>query len=213
MYSVVLMMALTTGGEAPAWHGGGGCCGCYGGGYASCGCYGGGGHHRHHRHHGGGCCGCYGGGYACWGGGCYGGGYGGGCGCCGSYVSYGCCGCYGGGYMYGPGGYGPGGSGGSGGSGTGGGKVGSGEISAPATIVVNLPQDAKLMIDDYQTKSTSASRTLQTPNLPYGKEFSYTLKVEVVREGKTVTESKQITVRGGQVTPVSFDSTALVASK
>jgi hypothetical protein len=36
MYSIVLMAALTTGGETPACHGcwggwGGGCCGCWGG--------------------------------------------------------------------------------------------------------------------------------------------------------------------------------------
>ena len=61
-------------------------------------------------------------------------------------------------------------------------------------------------------KSTSASRTLQTPNLPVGREFNYTLKVEVVRDGKAVTESKQITVRAGQVTPVNFDSTLLTVA-
>jgi len=66
MYTVVMMMALTTGSEAADFHGrrGGGCCGCYGGGCYGGGCWGGG---------------CYGGG--CWGGGCYGGGcWGGGCG-------------------------------------------------------------------------------------------------------------------------------------
>jgi len=110
--------------------------------------------------------------------------------------------------MWGPGGSGTG-------SGEKGGRVGSGsEISAPATIQVSLPADAKLMIDDYVTKSTSASRTLQTPSLPVGKAYSYTLKVEVVRDGKTVTETKEISVHGGQVTPVSFDSATLaVASK
>jgi uncharacterized protein (TIGR03000 family) len=53
MYSVVLMMALTTGGDASvSRHHGGGCCGQA----ASCGCEGGGRHHGR-RHHGGGCCG------------------------------------------------------------------------------------------------------------------------------------------------------------
>ena len=72
MYTVVLMMALTTSGETPDCHRrnschGGGYGACYGGGYYGGGCYGG-------RYGGGG---CYGGGYY---GGCYGGGYGyGGC--------------------------------------------------------------------------------------------------------------------------------------
>ncbi len=97
MYSVVMMMALTGGAEAPDFgrRGCDGGCqgGCYGGGYVSCGggCHGGRGGHgglfrgRGHGGHGG----CHGGGYGC-AGGCYGGGYGGGFGCAG--------GCYGGGY-------------------------------------------------------------------------------------------------------------------
>src|SRR5437899_2523844 len=73
MYSVVLMMAMTTGGEVPAFHrsGGGSSCGCSG--YV-CG--------------GGGCCHggrVYGGGGCCHGGRVYGGG-----GCC--HGGYGCCG-------------------------------------------------------------------------------------------------------------------------
>ncbi len=51
MYSVVLMMALTTGGDASvSRHHGGSCCGEV----ASCGCEGG---HRHHGRRHGGCCG------------------------------------------------------------------------------------------------------------------------------------------------------------
>jgi len=200
MYSVVLMVALTGGSEAPSFHHhghGGGGCGCYGysscgccGNYSSCGCCG--------NYSGCGCCGNY---SSC---GCCGnysyGGCGNSCGCCGNYSGCGCCG----GYMGGAGG--GGGSGGSGGSGDSskGGKVGGG-VSAPATIVVNLPANAKLTVDDYLTTSTASTRTLQTPALPAGQEFRYTLKVEVVRDGKTVTETKQITVRAGQTTESKFD--------
>jgi uncharacterized protein (TIGR03000 family) len=71
MYSVVLMMALTTGGDATvSRHHGGSCCGQA----ASCGCEGGR-HHSHHRHHGGGCCGEQAS-----------------CGCCGQVASCGSCG-------------------------------------------------------------------------------------------------------------------------
>ncbi len=67
MYSLVLMVAMTSAPEAPNC---GHACGCYGGGYGGCygSCYGGG--------YGGcyGCGGCYGGGYGAG----YGGGYGGG---------------------------------------------------------------------------------------------------------------------------------------
>ena len=48
-------------------------------------------------------------------------------------------------------------------------------------------------------------RTLETPILAAGRDFSYTLTMEVVRDGKTVTQSKQITVRAGQTTESKFE--------
>jgi uncharacterized protein (TIGR03000 family) len=195
--------------------GGGGCCGCYGGGYGGCygGCYGGG----WGGCYGGGCYGggCYGGG--CYGGGCYGGGcYGGGCygggvvisggGCYGGVISGGC---YGGGVISGgvimPG------------TGT---VVPSGEqlktkpeekkkngetmVPAPATIVVDLPADAKVLIDNEATTSTGSSRVFTSPILNPGKEYHYTLKAEIVRDGKTVKAEKVIAVKAGETTPVTL---------
>jgi uncharacterized protein (TIGR03000 family) len=201
------MLALSSGAQAPDNHG---CCGCHGGcGGCYGGCYGGcGGCHGGHRHHG--CCGCSG--YSCCG--CYG--YSG-CGCYG-YSSCGCqssCGCYGysscgcyGGVIVAPAATAPAGSGDEGKS------VKPKEISAPATIVVNVPENAKLMIDDYTTKTASSTRTLSTPALPFGQEFSYTLKIEVERDGKTVTESKEIKVRANETTRATFEvPAATVAAK
>lgn len=195
MYTMVLMAALTTGIDMPDRGGrrGGGCCGCYGGmGYG--GCYGGMGM---------GYGGCYGGmgrGY----GGCYGGmgmGYGGGYG-----------GCYGG-------------------MGYGGGVIlqggttqqGGGEriqkkpserrdeslAPAPATILVQLPAEAKLLIDNEATTSTGSSRVFQSPALNPGKEYHYTLTAEIVRNGKPVKAEQVVTVRAGQTTPVTLTLPAL----
>lgn len=161
--------------------------------------------------------GCYSGGY----GGCYGGGYGcysgGGYGC--SSGGYGCySGGYGGGYPVGVGctGYGCYGRGGvivpmPPVKGTeekkdGKGKVGTPEepISLEATLVVTLPADAKLKIDDYQTVSTSGTRVFTTPALALGKDYSYTLKAEVVRDGKTQSVEQIVKVRAGETTPVTL---------
>jgi uncharacterized protein (TIGR03000 family) len=52
-----------------------------------------------------------------------------------------------------------------------------------------------------------------TPALQSGAEYVYTLKVELVREGKTVTESKDVTFRAGSTVKVDFnklDTTATV---
>jgi uncharacterized protein (TIGR03000 family) len=202
MYSVVLMAALTTGVDLPDRGRHGGCCGCYGG---CMGCYGGGGMSCY-----GGGMGCYGGGMGCYGGGgmgCYGGGgmgcYGGGMGMMGGGM-----GCYGGGGM----GYG-------GGTILQGGTTTqpSGErapqpkqrrdesmVPAPATIVVDLPADAKLLIDNEATSSTGANRVFQSPTLNPGKEYQYTLTAQVVRDGKSVKAEKVVTVKAGQATSVAL---------
>ncbi len=216
MYSVVLMMALGTGADATACHKT--CGGCYS--YACSGCYG--------------CSGCWGyscgGCWGCSGKGCFGGGLfrGKGChcscygGCYGCTGYYGCCGCTG---YYTCGGY--YGCNGIGCAGYGVAPVAPvtpvkpepapapapKEVSAPATIVVTLPADAKLTIDGAATSSTSARRTFVSPTLPAGQEFGYTLQAEIVRDGKTVKVTKQVTVRAGEETTVSFEEPASVVSR
>jgi uncharacterized protein (TIGR03000 family) len=87
-------------------------------------------------------------------------------------------------------------------------------ISAPATIVVNLPAEASLKVDDYVTTSKSATRTFVSPNLTAGQEYSYTLTGEIVRDGKPVVATKRITVRAGEETRVSIEfPVASVASR
>jgi uncharacterized protein (TIGR03000 family) len=82
-----------------------------------------------------------------------------------------------------------------------------------ATIVATLPADAKLLIDDQPTVSTSGTRVFITPALDNGRDFHYTLKAEVVREGKTQSVVKEVTVRAGQETRVNIELPVAVASK
>jgi len=185
--------------------------GCIGGGcsgYVSHGCMGGG-HGCVGSCHGGGHGGCHGGG-GLFSGGLFGGRHGGhGChGCSGSVCSgYGCSGYSG----YGCSGYGCGGT-----------IVVPGtmtppkvvtppkeEVSAPATIVVTLPADAKLTVDGAPTTSTSGQRTLITPALSVGMTYVYTLQAEV--NGKV--QSQQVQVRGGQISQAQFSFPASVASR
>jgi uncharacterized protein (TIGR03000 family) len=192
MYSIVLMAAMTTGGEVPDFgRRGGGCCGCYGGGY-----------------------GRYGGGY-----GCYGGGYGRGYGCYGG-GGYGCWGGYGGygGYRGGYGGYGgyagspyaPNMFGVSYGP-----PVGYTVQApptttappgvAPATFVVNLPADAKLTVEGRPTTSTSSRRVFVSPPLRPGQTYSYSLDAQVTRDGQTQTVHRDLPVRAGQRSEITLD--------
>ena len=264
MYSVVLMMAMTTGAETPEFgrHGCTGCnggyAGCSGSGYVGCsgalyanGCSGGGGHGLfgggHGSCHGGGGLfgGCHGGGglfggkHGCHGGsschggyGCNGSGYGctgSGYGCNGSGYGYGCTGgaAYGygctGGAIYGGAGYGC----------TGGTIVvpdmgkpkleekpkdmpkDKEEISAPATLTVNLPVNAKLSIDETVTSPKAVTtRVFETPVLKGGRDYSYTLTAEFVHEGKPVVVTKKVAIRAGAEISVTMSaSDASVAAR
>jgi uncharacterized protein (TIGR03000 family) len=245
MYSLVLMMALGTSADTPAFgrNGCNGCSGwCNGGGYACNGCsgwgcngggcsggrkglFGGGGLFGGKRR--GGCNGCNGG-YGCWngcnGGGCHGG-YAchGGYGCNGGMMCHGGYGCHGG--MACNGGHGchtsngchqtqpkpengdkevtPKPENGTKPNGTSPKPDGTSSL-APATIVVTLPSDAKLTVDDSPTTSTSGVRVFASPALPRGKEFSYTLKAEITRDGQTVSDTKRVIVRAGEEARVTF---------
>ncbi|MHB1422552.1 MAG: TIGR03000 domain-containing protein [Gemmataceae bacterium] len=192
MYSVILMAALTAGGATPDCHG---CCGCYGGG----------------------CCGCYGGCYGCYGGcmGCYGG-----CmGCMGCYGG-GCYGCWGG-YGGWGGGYGmsyPGTVLPSTGAYPGTGAPAGEQLGLPAEdktkkstmlptkakLVVDLPPNSKLFIDDMPIKSAPGLRSFNTPNLEPGQAYYYMVRVETVRDGKTVSETRRVIVRAGQIARADF---------
>jgi uncharacterized protein (TIGR03000 family) len=83
------------------------------------------------------------------------------------------------------------------------------KTEAPAVIQVSLPADARLLVDGHATTSTSSQRTFITPALAMGQTFNYTLRAEVVREGRAVVETQQITVRGGEETPISFSLPAV----
>jgi len=86
------------------------------------------------------------------------------------------------------------------------------KTSAPATIVINLPADARLLVDGNTTTSTTDRRTLVTPELLFGSDYVYNMTAEVVREGRTMTESQTVTVRGGETSTIAFTFPTQAAS-
>jgi uncharacterized protein (TIGR03000 family) len=182
MYSIVLMAALTAGSATPDWHHGGGCWG-----------------------------GCFGSGY----GGGYGVGYDGydGYGCWGGYSNW----SYGGVShpgMVSPGGYGVTGGTVVPGTGTGGEELGKPKsnkngdketmIPTRAKLVVELPANAKLFIDDMPVKTSAGVLTFHTPGLESGKAYFYMVRIERMRDGAPVSETRRIIVRAGQVARADF---------
>ncbi len=215
MYSIVLLAALTTGDATPNWcfHSCCGCCGCCGYGcyHGYCGCYGG------CYGYCGGSCGCCGCGYGC--GGCCGcyGGYGGAGGWgaynMGGYSGWGCWACVGApGTQYGPV--------------PSGGPAGPGmynpeslptpntEKTKPKTessvapnrarLIVEAPQDAKLFVNDKPIPFTSEKRSFSTPELKAGESYYYEVRVEIMRDGKPVSETRKVVIQRGDVARVDF---------
>jgi uncharacterized protein (TIGR03000 family) len=96
----------------------------------------------------------------------------------------------------------------------GGGKPGGGKPSggkpeetaapAPAHVVVKLPESARLFVDDQPCPLTSATRSFDTPALEPGRMYYYTLRAEVTRDGRPVTDSKRVTLRAGEESVVEF---------
>ncbi len=216
MYSVVMMVMMTSAPDAVAFGGRNrGCCGdqvSY-----SCGCEGGG---RRSRRGNGCCgddgCGCQGGrrfGNRRGGNGCCGNdnccGHDNNCGCQGGHVSYNSgCGCQGG-MMVAPAmpaapapAPAP----------KAGGEMPKALAPTPALIVVTLPADAKVTIDGAATSSTSEIRRFQTPSMNLGSEATYTLTAEIVREGKTLKTTRVVTVRGGETTELTLGGDAFAVS-
>jgi uncharacterized protein (TIGR03000 family) len=70
--------------------------------------------------------------------------------------------------------------------------------------VVNLPADATLTIDDEATASTSGNRVFVTPPLENGREFHYTLKAKIVRDGQVQTTTQRVAVRAGEVSRIEL---------
>ncbi len=231
MYSVVLMAALTTGGNT-ADFGRSRCYGCYSA------CYG-----CHNACNG---CACAGrnGGY-----GSYGSYYGGCFGCFGAYQSYGCHACNGGWWntyrngfwwqgaiQHGPphafcwgcfGCYGCYGAGhgyivveparpevvpvpkeekkGDKKDDKKNGKGGEEPVQANrARLVVDVPTDAKVYIDGYLMRSNATTRVFSTPELQPGQTYFYDLRAEVTRDGQPISQTQRVVLRPGQTVRAAF---------
>lgn len=81
-----------------------------------------------------------------------------------------------------------------------------------ATLIVSLPADAKLFIQGQATTTTGATRTFVSPTLEAGKDYVYTLKAEVVRDGKPLSVTREVTVRAGQTVETSLEFPVAVAA-
>lgn len=78
-------------------------------------------------------------------------------------------------------------------------------------LIVELPTDAKLYIDDQAMKTTAEVRSFQTPDLAQGQAYYYIVRAEMVRDGQPVSETRRVTVKAGEVSRVEFKERDMVA--
>jgi uncharacterized protein (TIGR03000 family) len=84
----------------------------------------------------------------------------------------------------------------------------AGETPAPlsGSIIIKLPANAKLYVDDNLIKGeSSAERHFHSPALEKGSVYFYMVRVEVMKDDKRVTEEQKVRVRAGETTNVSFN--------
>lgn len=86
-----------------------------------------------------------------------------------------------------------------------------------AQIVVHLPVEAKLTVDNVFCPIQGETRTFNTPVLRDGAQYYYELQITHVRDGQSVTQQKKITMSAGQRIEVDFrpsvEAAPLVAVK
>lgn len=86
------------------------------------------------------------------------------------------------------------------------------EEPSTARITIRLPEDARLFINGTACPLTSGTRAFDTPVLDRGREYAYTLKAELVRDGQTYTETQQVKFVAGKQVDVRFGAIAPVAT-
>jgi uncharacterized protein (TIGR03000 family) len=75
-------------------------------------------------------------------------------------------------------------------------------------VTVRLPADAKLFVDGVACPLTSDTRSFATPALQPGQRYFYTMRVELVRDGVTQSDSQRVVLEAGQASNVTFPTAA-----
>lgn len=77
-------------------------------------------------------------------------------------------------------------------------------MNQSATITLNVPADAKVFVNDYQTKSTGPVRQFASRNLMPGFDYEYKIRVEIVRNGQILEANRIVVLRSGQTFNVAL---------
>ena len=71
-------------------------------------------------------------------------------------------------------------------------------------MTIVLPADAKLIVEDVAYPEGTGKRTFETPVLEAGRQYTYTMRAEVLREGRLLKQEKHVDVEAGKEIRVEF---------
>jgi uncharacterized protein (TIGR03000 family) len=81
------------------------------------------------------------------------------------------------------------------------------------SLTLNVPTDAKVYLSGNETEATGAERVFQTKRLSAGETWGeYVVRVELQRNGKTLTQEREVSISGGDQKQLSFDFAEQLAS-
>ena len=91
------------------------------------------------------------------------------------------------------------------GDGNGGGNESARRDNRVARVVVKVPENAKVYLQDQPMSLTGKVRKFVSPRLDPQREYEYTVRVELEQDGQTLTETAKTRVKAGQRVEVSVD--------
>jgi uncharacterized protein (TIGR03000 family) len=83
------------------------------------------------------------------------------------------------------------------------GKVG-GDLSR-AKVIIDVPANARLYIDDQPMPDKAGKRTFVTPPLQRGQTYFYDVKLEVVQNGQPQVQTTRVILHQGDVVAAAFN--------
>lgn len=81
----------------------------------------------------------------------------------------------------------------------------------PVLVNLRVPSEAKIWIDGSETKQTGTNRSFESPPVTVGREYAYQIRVQWNRDGKEVTQTRQVTVHAGDVINLTIGSPPEIA--
>jgi uncharacterized protein (TIGR03000 family) len=78
------------------------------------------------------------------------------------------------------------------------------ENDRPAYLRVWVPAGAELLVDGSKTKQTGSERLFESPPIPVGRKFIYTLKATWKEGGKDIVREMEVRVEAGRETPIDL---------